>query len=129
MSRKGEKIGWLGGWSGGFVWVIILAGVFLFQGKTAAGILGLAIAACGFAAIWFFAPWRHPETLYRMLMIPIYVVFLLAVAWAVWGMEDPRAMGISGKQSAFLLLPLMLPMWTAGRRRWTKGKRLTATDS
>ena len=31
--RRQEKIGWLGGWAGGFIWVVILAVMLLVQGK------------------------------------------------------------------------------------------------
>lgn len=33
MSRKGEKIGWIDGWIGGFIWLCILSIVWLVQGK------------------------------------------------------------------------------------------------
>jgi hypothetical protein len=31
-NRTGEKVGWLGGWSGGFLWLAVLSVVWLVQG-------------------------------------------------------------------------------------------------
>ncbi len=116
--RRQEKLGWIGGWLGGFVWVVILAVVFLAQGRWIAGATGLAIAGVGCAAVFLGAPWRHPGTAYRVLMVPVYVAFFGAVAWGVLALEDPRQMGIHGWWALLLLLPMLAPFWTAGNRRW-----------
>jgi hypothetical protein len=39
-SRAGEKLGWLGGWAGGFLWVLALAILFL-RGQLVDGLVGL----------------------------------------------------------------------------------------
>ena len=57
-ARAGEKGGWSVGWAGGFLWVGILAAVFLVQGHTLAGVGGLVLVAVAAAAIGVFAPWR-----------------------------------------------------------------------
>jgi hypothetical protein len=48
--------GWSVGWAGGFLWVGILAVVFLVQGNTLAGVSGLVLVAVAAAAIATFAP-------------------------------------------------------------------------
>lgn len=60
-NRKGEKIGWVGGWLGGFLWVAALAVVFLFQGKILQAVSGVGLAAAAVACALRFVPWRFPE--------------------------------------------------------------------
>jgi len=119
--RRQEKLGWIGGWLGGFVWVAILAVVFLVQGRWLAGIVGLAVAVVACAAVLLTAPWRHPGTPYRVLLIPIYVLFFGAVGWGIWAMGDPRQLGLNGWWSLLLVLPILTPLWTVGGRRWEDG--------
>jgi hypothetical protein len=119
--RRQERIGWLGGWLGGFIWVAILAAVFLVQGRQVQAAIGLLITIVACGAIVLAAPWRHPATPYRTLMLPIYALFLVAVAWAVWTLGDARALGINSWWGLLLLLPALLPLWTVGNRRWGDG--------
>jgi hypothetical protein len=116
--RKQEKIGWVGGWLGGFIWVVILSVVLLFQGHNLEAGIGLLIAGISSAAILLFAPWRHPQTPYRRLMLPIYLLIMAAVGWAVWSWGGWREMGVTSWWSALILLPVLLPFWTVGNRRW-----------
>ena len=119
--RRQEQIGWIGGWLGGFCWVLILSIVLFVQGKTIQAGIGLLITCVAGVTIVFLSPWRHPRTRYRRLMVPIYVLFLAAVAWGVWSLGDPRQMGIHSWWSLLLLLPVLMPLWTAGNRRWEDG--------
>jgi len=98
--------------------VLILSGVLLVGGKTFAAMIGLLICATACAAIYFFAPWRHRRTPYRRLLLPIYALFFSAVGWGVWALGDPRLLGIHGWGALLLLIPLTIPMWTVGNRRW-----------
>ena len=61
-SRAGEKLGWPGGWAGGFLWVLALAILFLLRGQLVDGLVGLALAGLGYGAVAFFRPWRYPDT-------------------------------------------------------------------
>lgn len=117
-SRRQEKIGWIGGWLGGFIWVLILAIIFFVQDRIVQASTGLLIACAAFAIILFFSPWRHPRVLYRLLMTPIYLMFFVAIAWGVWAWGDLRQMGINSWWSILILLPIFLPYWTVGKRRW-----------
>jgi phosphatidylserine synthase len=120
--RKQEKVGWIGGWLGGFIWVLILSIVFFVQGKALHAWVGVVITCVASASIVFLSPWRFPKTQYRTLMMPIYVLFFLAIAWGVWSMGDPRQMGINSWWSALVLMPILIPLWTAGNRRWDEGE-------
>jgi hypothetical protein len=77
--RNGEKIGWIGGWLGGFAWVAIMSVVQLAQGRTATSAVGLVIAAGALAGLFLMAPWRRPHTPYWRLMLPLYAGILVAV--------------------------------------------------
>lgn len=116
--RKQEKVGWIGGWSGGFVWVVILSVVLLVQERTLEAVTGLLIAGLSFLAILLLVPWRHPQTPYRLLMLPIYLLFMVAIAWGVWSWGGWQEMGVTSWWSALILLPALLPFWTVGNRRW-----------
>jgi len=116
--RRQEKIGWIGGWLGGFIWVLILSVMFFVQGKTMQAWVGMLITGGGLATILFFSPWRHPQVLYRLLMTPIYLLFFVAIAWGVWALGDLRLMGINSWWASLILLPILTPLWTVGKRRW-----------
>jgi hypothetical protein len=120
-SRKQEQLGWTGGWLGGFSWVLFLSVMFFVQGKAIQAGLGLLIAGAACAAIVFLSPWRHPHTRYRTLMVPIYVLLIAAVAWGASSLGGLRQMGMGSWWSAFILLPVLLPLWSAGHRRWSDG--------
>ncbi len=122
-SRRGERLGWSFGWFGGFVWLLVVAILQWLEDRTLQAVIGLAIAAAAVIAIVGLAPWRHPQSTYRSLLLPIYVLFFGAVTWAVWALGGPRALGINSWWSAFLLLPLMLPVFLLGNRRWEDGER------
>jgi len=119
--RRHERAGWILAWLGGFIWVLILSAVCFAQGKGLQAALGLVITCGAGAAIVSFSPWRHPRTTYRRLMAPIYVLFVAAVAWGAWTLGDLRQMGINGPWSGLLLLPIMIPLWSVGGRRWEDG--------
>jgi hypothetical protein len=116
-ARAGEKIGWLVGWAGGFLWILPLALLFLGRGQLVAGLAGLALAGLGYSAVVFFRPWRYPSARYwRLLLIP-YVLMLAAVPWAIWGFGTESAGALSWWHG-LLLLSVMSPLLTIGWRRW-----------
>lgn len=115
--RTGEKIGWIAGWSGGFIWVVILSVLFFVQGKWVQGSLGLVITLLASAGIVFFAPWRFHSKPYWLLMIVPYVMFFLAVGWAIGSYGGFRAAGLSW-WSLLWLLPLLLPFGGLWKGKW-----------
>lgn len=121
MNRKGEKIGWAGGWPGGFIWVVVLSVVFLVQGQWLTGLLGLFLAGMAVWAILTFAPWRHPATPYWKLMLGPYGMFLLSIIWAVWAYGGIQAMGLTWWNMLWLI-PMLIPLGTLCQRTWYDGE-------
>jgi len=123
--RRGEKLGWIGGWLGGFIWVLILSLVFVFQGKFADAAVGLVLLGGGVGAVVASAPWRHPNAPYWRLMVPVYAVLTASLVWLVWTYGGADGSGLNWGHLALAPL-LLMPFWTAGRRRWndprTKGE-------
>lgn len=119
--RSGEKTGWVGGWYGTFLWVLILSVIFLFQGKTLEGVIGLVLVADAVAMIHIMSPWKRPAVKYWVLMLPLYASFALSIMWAIWAFRD------SGERlSPFMLtwvVLLILPIITIGQRRWIDGEK------
>jgi len=118
-TRTSERRGWIFGLLGGFVWIPILAFVVLARGQTPEGIAGLLIATLAACVVVERAPWRWPSTPYWQLMVPVYLVFAAGIAWAVWAVGR-HVLGLSW-WSLPLLMPVLLPFWLIGRRRWDDG--------
>ncbi len=118
QERKGEKIGWIGGWTGGFIWLVLLSVLWLAQGKMRLATAGIGLVALAMLCMILLAPWKHPETKYWKLMLPLYAVLMTAVVVVVWLEGGPARLGLSG-WSLLACLPLFLPFLTAGRRTWT----------
>jgi hypothetical protein len=115
--RAGERFGWVGGWLGGFIWVAILSAVFAVQGRFAAAGVGLLLVCLSVATVLLGAPWRHPDTPYWKLMLPVYATLLAALAWLFWLWDGPEYLGLT-HWHLLLLVPLLMPFKTVGRRRW-----------
>jgi hypothetical protein len=120
--RSGEKAGWTLGWSGCFLWVLILAVVFLVRGQTAAGGTGILLAAAATGLIVALAPWRHPSTAYWKLMLPLYVAAAASVGWALlaFGPEVLQGEGFPWWTTGLFLL-LILSLWNSRCQRWSDG--------
>ena len=88
------------------MWVVILSVIALVQGKMVQGILGLVITGIGVAAILWSAPWRHPDTRYWMLMLPVYVAFFGAVGWASWASGGPKLLEIPEPWGTCAFVPI-----------------------
>jgi len=82
--RRGEKTGWLGGWLGGFLWLCLLSIAWLVQGKIIYGLLAMGLFLMALCLIIVLGPWKHPETKYWKLMLPVYFIFLTAVSLFIW---------------------------------------------
>ncbi|MBN2231855.1 MAG: hypothetical protein JW781_03420 [Deltaproteobacteria bacterium] len=119
--RRGEQIGWLGGWIGTFCWIPALAVMFLVRGQIAAGGGGLVLFLVALALIFIRAPWRHPDTRYRRLLLPLYLVLGLGVWWAVTAYGGLAASGLRWWNLPGICLPLLTPLLIIGRRRWIDG--------
>ena len=116
--RRGEKIGWTGGFLGGFLWVLILSIVLLCQGSRDHALLGLVITAIAGFSILYFSPWRFPSTPYWKLLILPYGAFFISVVWAIWAYGGPHSIGFSW-WSLLLLLPLLVPIGRLYNKKWS----------
>jgi hypothetical protein len=119
--RQGERLGWTLGWAGSFLWVVILAAVNLARGAILITLVGVALVAAAAILVHVLSPWRHPTTRYWRLMAPVYVLFFASFAWASWSAGGIAELGLS-VWSLFLLLPLLMPFYLAGNRRWIDGE-------
>lgn len=117
--RSGEKIGWIGGWSGGFVWLLILVIMQLIKGGFPAALVGLGVLAVAVVCILRFAPWKNPMTPYWKLLFPIYGALFLAFAYAV---TVGRQYGFNLEwRYLFWVLPMFIPFFTLRGRTWDQG--------
>ena len=116
-NRRGEKIGWTAGWIGGFIWVVMLSIVFLYQKKFGQGLSGLALTGVAIVTIVFFAPWRFPSTPYWKLMLAPYGIFFLSIAWAIWSYGGLGSGGLIWWNFLWLL-PLLMPFGILSKRKW-----------
>jgi hypothetical protein len=123
-SRKGEKLGWVLGWFGSFLWVIILAGMFFIQGKIVAGLSGTLLVMIVLTVIFRITPWRYPHIRYwRLLLVPFFL-FLLSFVWAFWSFNVFRE-GNFNWWLIVALLPMLNVFFILGKKKWSdyeKGK-------
>jgi hypothetical protein len=119
--RTGEKVGWIGGWLGGFFWLAILSVLWLVQGESTNGAIGLGIVAAAVADICLVTPWRFPRTPYWKLLLVPYVLAFGAVAFAIHAYGGMEQAGLN-PFLLFAMLPILTPLFTLGRRRWVDGE-------
>jgi hypothetical protein len=117
--RRGEKVGWVAGWIGGFVWVAILSIVFICQKKFGQGLLGMVLTAAAIATIFCFAPWRHPLTAYWKLMLAPYGMFCITIAWAIWSYGGIESCDLNW-WNLLWIIPSLSPFGILSNRKWEK---------
>jgi hypothetical protein len=122
--RTGEKIGWLGGWTGAFLWAAVLGVVFLARGRWLAGTGGIALAALGLGLVFLARPWRHPRTPFWKLMLAPMAIIAATIPWAIlsFGSEALREEGVNAWNLLPLVAVFVVPFATMGRRRWSDGE-------
>lgn len=118
--RKGEKVGWIIGWLGGFLWLCLLSILWLVQGKTTTGMVGLGFFVVAILTILALTPWKHPETRYWKLMLPIYAVVAASLGLFIWCGGGLDELGLSGWSLPWLMV-LLIPFATVGTRCWKDG--------
>lgn len=119
--RRGERLGWTLGNLGAFIWVLIFGIVYTVKGLYPVAFVFYAIFLSAVAAIRIFAPWRHPDTPYWKLLIPIYFHMGLSVWAAVWSYGGFGQSGLRVYDLVFLLV-LIFPFFSLGRRKWNDGE-------
>lgn len=123
--RPGEKIGWIGGGTGSVLWIGIMGIILLTRGETPGGVIGIALMIVGILSVIIVAPWRFPETRYWVLFIPLYSIMFLSVIWAIIFFEDSPDQR-ENSWSYLILIPILIgllsPIFTVGRRKWIDKK-------
>jgi hypothetical protein len=120
MSRTGEKWGWIGGWLGSFVWILISSVVWLLQEKYLSAVLAGGLFSAALALTFLLAPWKHPNVVFWKLMLPLLILFIIslaAFALVSGGLQETGNYSWCILFLAFLLLPL----FNTGKRRWNDG--------
>ncbi|MFQ3574189.1 MAG: hypothetical protein SNJ53_06105 [Thermodesulfovibrionales bacterium] len=115
--RRGEKIGWISGWIGAFVWVFVLSIIMFYHGQIAKALLGFILIFIAIPVIFYFAPWRFPQTKYLNLMIPPYIMLFIAFAWAVFSYGEFKRYGLDW-WSMLWLLPSLIPLGLLSSKKW-----------
>ena len=116
-NRRGEKIGWIGGWFGSFLWLLFLSVVWLFQARYAASFVGFFFFTAAGVLIFVTAPWKNPETRYWKLFLPMYGILALSIIGCVLASGGPHKLGLNA-WNLLWLMPLLIPFVTAGQRCW-----------
>ncbi|MBN2565808.1 MAG: hypothetical protein JXB46_08860 [Candidatus Eisenbacteria bacterium] len=115
--RSGEKAAWIGGWIGAFIWVLVLAIVLAARGATGDSALGFVLLIAAVLLVVLTAPWRHGRAAYWKLMVPLYIVFFASIVWAFVALDYGGTVGTNW-WCFFWVFPLLLPLFTMGRKRW-----------
>jgi phosphatidylserine synthase len=121
MKRRGEKFGWIGGWFGSFIWLGILSAIWLFQNKISEAMTGLAVFIVAIIVISMTAPWKHPNTKYWKLMLPIYSLLFCSIALSIYLYGGLEIIGLKWT-SIFWVIPGLIPLVTAGNRTWNSSE-------
>lgn len=117
IDRKGEKIGWSGGWLGGFIWLALLSIFWLFQNNIGKGMLGLGVFTLAIISIIATAPWRHPNVKYWILMLPIYLLLFISIFLCIYLYGGFESMELRWT-ALFWVIPCLIPFATVGSRTW-----------
>lgn len=115
--RRGEKLGWVCGWIGGFIWLLPVSILWFFYDKVAAGIILLLIFILAVTLIFQLTPWRYPKTYYYKLMLPNLILFYLSAAVCIYFFYQFENEKTDWYLFAWLIVCLT-PIITIGKRKW-----------
>jgi hypothetical protein len=119
--RRGEKIGWIGGFLGGLLWMPFLSIFWLLIDRIIVGSLGLIFFVLGVYFIIKFSPWKYPDTKFYLLMLPFYIILILAIVLFVffgWNiLESERDFPL---WSLVIMIPIFSPFFVMGWKTWNK---------
>lgn len=116
-SRRGERLGWLLGWMGTFLFLPVLAVVVWLQGQHWIAVASVPLWALAELLVFRLAPWRYPSTRYWRLMLPLYVVLLASVVLVMVGFGGLEGSGLRWWNMLWVL-PMLTPLFILGGRRW-----------
>lgn len=110
------KIGWIGGFAGGTLWMLVLSVIRFVQGQNMHGILWLASFLFCAEVAWLFLPWRKPDLqMRRLYFVSVTPVVLAAVLLLS---INALAEGTAIWTTLPGLLLIYLPVFTIGKKTW-----------
>jgi hypothetical protein len=116
-NRNGEKIGWIGGWIGAFIWLLVLAIIWFVRGETQHGAVAMGFFFVAMVVANLIVPWRYPYTKYWKLFLLPFIMFFVSVFICVAYGFGGESFGLQW-ENVFWLIPLMIPFFTLGSRTW-----------
>lgn len=116
MTQKWMKLLWLCLAIGAVVWIMPFGIVWLNQGQLIWGAAAIALTFIGIVAIAIFVPWKYPDTKLWMLLIPPYIMFILAILLLLYVLTKFR--NLAEVQYGLWLIPCFIPFLTFGYRTW-----------
>jgi len=116
--RSWEKLVWTGSWLGSLTWLPLLAFIIWSRhGMNTYSLLVFSLALLAVFLVILLAPWKHPDTSYWKLMLPLYLVIMLGILFTLFFFK-----AVLGLQTLILLpgiFPLLLPLLIIGKRTWS----------
>lgn len=119
MSQRGPRLGWILGGIGGLLWIPILSAVLWHQGRTAAGIAGLAFFFWGILYIFRRAPWIRADIPFRRLYAGLLGIMLAAAVVMLFFWRPPGLWPWNKAYYLVYIFPLLIPFFTMGSRTWS----------
>jgi hypothetical protein len=117
MKYSGRKIGWVVGWLGGFGWFGLLSAYWLFQNRLYAGMIELVLFIIAILVIKMTAPWKHTNTKYWKLMLPLYFLFFSSYILSVYLSDGIEYLGLNWTTIS-PVIPALIPLFIIGNRTW-----------
>jgi len=123
--RRGEKLGWAGGFFGSSLWIAVLGVLMLYWGEVVPGLIAFGLYVISLVLLYLLLPWRNPERPMALLlagtMAPIFGAIGLTVFY-FFVYTDPTEQGL--QPWSFLWITMFVPLFFRfGKRRWSDGER------
>jgi hypothetical protein len=84
--------------------------------------IGLAVFIVAIMVISMTAPWKHPNTKYWKLMLPVYSLFFCSIVLSIYLYGGLETIGLKWT-SIFLVISGLIPLLTAGNRTWNSSAK------
>lgn len=110
MVPKGIKYGWYGGTLGGYLFLPIVAAVFMHTGFFWHGVLCLVSFAAGIGYSLFVTPWKYPDAGYGKLLVPLISPIVLILAVIVITRPEYQGQAINVWQFLFMIPMFIMPV-------------------
>jgi hypothetical protein len=119
-NRNGEKIGWTVGWTGSFVFLLLIANLWFLQGEKHQGMVTLGFFVFAIVSVNLITPWRYPDVKYWKLFLLPYIILSFAMFNTVAYTKGLADLVLQWKNVTWLI-PVMIPLILLGNRTWNDG--------